>query len=64
MYFEPDRERLSKLNTFGLKIGDSLLFCPICDYQAPEPNIGMKAICPMCKHGLHITKVDQELLDL
>ena len=64
MYSEPDIERLLKLDTSGLKLKDSLIFCPDCDWQAPEPNIGMRSVCPECKGWVYLKVVDQELLDL
>ena len=56
-------DRLSKLNLTGFKIGDQILFCRECAWQAPEP-LAMKPICPDCGVSLMVAVVSQELVDM
>ena len=60
MWIQPNIDRLKRLNLDELTIGDSIIFCPKCTFQAV--NVGMKPICPNCSEGLHITRVDKELM--
>lgn len=72
IHIPPDKERLGKLDLTGIKIGDTILFCPKCDFQIV--NAGLKVECPIgCfnkydgkRHPvhLHITNVDEDLINL
>lgn len=60
MWLVPNYERLKKLKVEGLDPGDSILFCPNCDFQIV--NAGMKPECPNCKHRLHVVEYEEPWL--
>lgn len=62
---EPDKNLLSRLDVKGVKVGDTIIFCPKCLWQAVNAAVANN-VCPQCciKQQLHMSKVDQELIDL
>ncbi len=62
MHMEVNRDRQLKFNIDGIEIGDTIIFCPNCDFQATQT--GMKPLCPKCKEALHLTTLSHELVDL
>ena len=63
MDIRPDPVRLAQLDLSGFVLGDSVLFCPVCPWQAPGPQ-GQAPFCPDCHTRLHITKVTPDLIAL
>lgn len=63
MDIRPDLPRLSILCLLGFKLGETVLFCPDCKWQAFEHQ-GMRPVCPDCGANLHYAKVDPELVEL
>ena len=59
----PNLGRLYVLDLTGFKLGESVLFCPQCTWQATEP-VGMKPVCPKCTSPLHSVRVDETLIRL
>ena len=64
MYIEPNKERLSRLrNISDTDLGLQIAFCPECDWQfTVRASCGNK--CPDCGSNLHLTTVDNDLLEL
>jgi hypothetical protein len=60
---KPDLPRLRDLCLLGFKLGDTVLYCPDCMWQAFEHQ-GMRPVCPDCGANLHYAKVDPELVEL
>lgn len=64
MYIVPNKERLSILDGITEEfIGQQVLFCPECDWQLPPGYVG-KPKCAECGAHLHVSMIDQELVDL
>lgn len=64
MNVSPNIPRLSKLDVSGFKIGETVLFCSSCDWQAFRIQVQVNE-CPRCgEHGLSLSRIDQELIDL
>ena len=63
MFLIPNKHRLRLLNLSGFKIGEQVLFCPDCDWQADQP-LAMKPVCPKCNASLHVSRIDEELVEL
>ena len=59
----PDITRLGQLDLSGFGLGDQILFCPVCPWQASGPQ-GQAPFCPACSTRLHLTKVTPDLIAL
>lgn len=65
MYLSPNEveDRCGRLNISNFRLGETVLFCPKCDWQA-DCHCGMNPICPECGTELHFVKVNRELIEL
>jgi hypothetical protein len=59
-----NKDRLKCLSLLAFNIGQSILFCPECIWQAEGPGIAMGPICPDCGARLHLITVDDELISM
>lgn len=57
--------RLSKISGLQEKyINKSIMICPYCSFQLPEPDSFIIKRCPDCHHSLTKIKITIELLQL
>ena len=64
MDIAPDKERLRRLRGITeAHIGKEILFCPKCEWQFAPGEYG-RVVCPDCGDCMHISRIDQELLNL
>lgn len=64
MHITPNTDRLKLLDVSNFQLGDTVLFCPKCTWQAEQPHIAMKNECPVCYSSLHVSKIDDDLVEL
>ncbi len=57
-------ERLKRLDASNFFIGESLIFCVSCTWQASEPDITMQNFCPCCAEPTHTVKIDDDFLNI
>jgi len=63
MDFKASKERIRKLNTGGLQIGDNVAFCYDCEFQIINGAVPHNR-CPIHDISLHVIRVDKEFMEL
>lgn len=59
--FSSDKKRLQQIDTSELNFGDTIIFCPSCDFQVS--NAGLKPHCPQCGNRLNVVTYVEEWND-
>lgn len=62
-YGPPDKERVGYLDLSGFKVGDGIIYCPNCLFQAKREDC-MMSHCPDCKRNYFVKDCRLRLLTL